>query len=203
MVISRKNELISGKKWGVYMWLFVKLLLILVFCFCTSNMIIFYMCFEFTIIPTLSLIIGWGYQPERLKAGFYFVFYTITASLPLLGVISYMWFDAYRINLCLLSFGVGSGSPQLLSVLWVLSALAFLVKIPIYFFHLWLPKAHVEAPLAGSIILAGVLLKLGVYGLFLFYGVLYGICSFFSELVLVIGVWGGVLSCFICFLIFE
>ena len=102
----------------------------------------------------------WGYQPERLEAGTYLIIYTITASLPLLISLLIIQKQTGSIS-WLLSPHIGTQSILLnLSLI-----LAFLAKIPIYPLHLWLPKAHVEAPVAGSIILARVLLKLGVYGL--------------------------------------
>ena len=106
-------------------------------------------------IPTLFLILGWGYQPERLQAGIYLLFYTLLASLPLLVGIFYIYYSDNLIFFIINTFYIGN------IYLYLRIILAFLVKMPIFIVHLWLPKAHVEAPVRGSIILAGILLKLG------------------------------------------
>nr|YP_009240920.1 NADH dehydrogenase subunit 4 [Neoscona nautica]ALF63154.1 NADH dehydrogenase subunit 4 [Neoscona nautica] len=148
-----------------YSYLFISsILLILLLTFSSSNMFSFYMLFELVLIPTLLLITKIGYQPERLQAGIYLMIYTIVASLPLILGILYFSKSPNFISL-------NSNCQQ--TKIMIIFILAFLVKMPMFLFHLWLPKAHVEAPVEGSMILAAVLLKLGGYGLIRFAPLLY------------------------------
>lgn len=130
----------------------------------SSSIFEFYLNFEITLFPIFIIILGWGYQPERLAAGTALIIYTIVGSLPLFVFISisnsnytrFFWglIDSYR------SYSF--------DICFYLTIVAFLVKLPIFLFHMWLPKAHVEAPVYGSIFLAGTLLKLGGIGLIRF-----------------------------------
>lgn len=107
--------------------------LILVLTFSSSNLLLFYFYFEVSLIPTLLIIMGWGYQPERVQAGVYFLFYTLTASLPLLLGLIYIFFSFGRLDVLFLVFrGVNYYS----FFLFLFLRLAFLVKMPMFFTHL-------------------------------------------------------------------
>nr|YP_009434588.1 NADH dehydrogenase subunit 4 [Traulia minuta]ATE90481.1 NADH dehydrogenase subunit 4 [Traulia minuta] len=173
----------------------VLLLLIMLFCsFSSLSLLSFYIFFESSLIPTLLLILGWGYQPERLQAGIYLIFYTLVASLPLLLVL-FKVYDVVNTFYFPLLFDFGS----YYFMFYVFMILAFLVKMPMFLVHLWLPKAHVEAPISGSMILAGVLLKLGGYGIFRVMKVISYLGMKFNYFWLSLGLSGGVIVSFICF----
>lgn len=197
ILLARQTTLNNSKspKWFVFYIIILNLILVLTFS--TNNLLLFYIAFERSLIPTLLLILGWGYQPERLQAGIYLMIYTITASLPLL--IRLIILTSINNHL---SISLQIMPPQLthsLSTLWwLITLLAFIVKIPLYLVHLWLPKAHVEAPVAGSIILAGILLKLGRYGILRMTYLFQKINYLLTPLISRIALWGACITRLIC-----
>jgi len=130
--------------------------------------------------PVTLIMIGWGYQPERIQAGIYFIGYLFLFGLVLVLLVSYLvWFGGILLFYC--NFKVAP------LFLFLISA-PFLVKLPIYFLHYWLPKAHVESPTLGSMVLASLILKMGGYGLVVFFLKLGGGVN---RVVIFVLVWGG------------
>lgn len=177
-----------------FSFLIIFLLLILILAFLSINLFIYYLFFEISLIPTLFLILGWGYQPERLQAGFYLLFYTLFGSFPLLICILYFYVNNNSLFYIIFNNLVDNNIYIYISLIF-----AFLVKIPIFIVHLWLPKAHVEAPISGSIILAGVLLKLGGYGLIRVFILVQFIGLKINFFWIRIRLFGGILISLICF----
>nr|BAD19007.1 NADH dehydrogenase subunits 4 [Neocalanus cristatus] len=143
--------------------LFLFLNLSLVLSFLSHSILMFYFFFEWSLLPIFMIIMGWGYQLERLKASMYLLFYTLFASLPLLLII--LLVTANLASTSMFYMGILSNFMFKSPVMLMMLITAFLVKFPMFFVHQWLPKAHVEAPVSGSMILAGILLKLGGYGM--------------------------------------
>lgn len=193
ILIAREGVYRNLNFYRIFLFLVLILLIFLFLTFRRISLFIFYLFFERRLIPTLLLILGWGYQPERLQAGVYLLFYTLLASLPLLVGIFYLINYSFSLSLYLLK-----DISVFYDLFYLCIIFAFLVKMPIFLVHLWLPKAHVEAPVAGSIILAGVLLKLGGYGLLRVYRfiLLRGVINNFVWVS--ISLVGGVLVSLIC-----
>lgn len=145
--------------------------------FCARDIIFFYICFEFTLIPMFVLISLWG-STNRKKAAIKFFLFTFTGSvIALAGLVYVAWYAAnapggklsgWTFDIATLEAAARTmDAKQQAFVLLALMA-GFAVKVPLFPVHTWLPLAHTEAPTAGSVILAGVLLKLGTYALFRF-----------------------------------
>nr|YP_010390250.1 NADH dehydrogenase subunit 4 [Virpazaria ripkeni]UPV69730.1 NADH dehydrogenase subunit 4 [Virpazaria ripkeni]UPV69743.1 NADH dehydrogenase subunit 4 [Virpazaria ripkeni] len=183
-----------NKNWK-YMCTLNVLCSFLIITFSVTNLFLFYFFFEASLIPTLLLIIIWGYQPERLQAGSYMMLYTVFASLPLLIFILYLNMSKFSMNMYTLSLL----NLSLKNFFLLLIIVAFLTKLPMFGIHLWLPKAHVEAPLSGSMILAGILLKLGGYGLYLI-NKCFLVTNHNLTLIMVnyMSLWGGLMATLMC-----
>lgn len=144
---------------------FINLFIVCVFIslYLTHNLFVFYIIFEISVLPIIFYISSWGYSLDRIKAIIYMFIYTFFFSLPFLLSILYL-IKLSRANIIFSRIK----SFLLNDALMIFCLTIFLVKIPVWGFHLWLPKAHVEASTEGSIILAGVVLKLAGIGLIKF-----------------------------------
>nr|BAB70062.1 NADH dehydrogenase subunit 4 [Neoscopelus microchir] len=201
MILASQNHMAHEpqNRQRTYISLLTSLQFFLVLAFGATEIFMFYIMFEATLIPTLMIITRWGNQAERLNAGTYFLFYTLAGSLPLLVALLLLQNEAGTLSLLTLQYG----KPLLLStwsnkMWWAGCLIAFLVKMPLYGVHLWLPKAHVEAPIAGSMILAAVLLKLGGYGMMRMMALLDPLSKELAYPFIILALWGVIMTGSIC-----
>nr|YP_010868559.1 NADH dehydrogenase subunit 4 [Sacculina confragosa]WGU20856.1 NADH dehydrogenase subunit 4 [Sacculina confragosa] len=157
----------------------------------SDNLMLFYVLFEFNLVPLFVLMMKSGHNKNRLLSGVYIYIYTVLTSLPFLIIVVYflqLGLSSF-VNLYIYSFTLNYFISLVIFI-------PFLMKFPLFGLHLWLPKAHVESPTSGSMILAGVMMKLGVYAIWQFF-----FCVYESEAKAVtvgLSLLGGVYSSFMC-----
>nr|UZT67563.1 NADH dehydrogenase subunit 4 [Oberthuerella sharkeyi] len=190
MILSFMN--LNYKK--IYLYNLIFLLFSLMFSFNSINYFIFYLFFEISMIPTLLLIIGWGKQFERIEAGMYMIMYTLFSSLPMMMILLKIYYINFSLSMIFLN------NLNLINneYMYMYLMLPFLIKLPMFFFHLWLPKAHVEAPVSGSMILAGIMLKLGGYGILRIILMMEKLNLKFNYLIITISLIGSLYISLVC-----
>nr|YP_009407673.1 NADH dehydrogenase subunit 4 [Pseudogobius fulvicaudus]AIX03633.1 NADH dehydrogenase subunit 4 [Pseudogobius fulvicaudus] len=201
MIIASQNHMTNEpiNRQRMYISLLTSLQIFLIMAFSATELLLFYIMFEATLIPTLILITRWGNQAERLNAGTYFLFYTLAGSLPLLVALLLLQNSTGSLSLLTLQYFSATPMTSIADKLWWAGCLvAFLVKMPLYGMHLWLPKAHVEAPIAGSMVLAAVLLKLGGYGMIRMMTILEPLTKELSYPFIILALWGVIMTGSIC-----
>ena len=168
-----------------YMIAFLFLETVMIGMFCSIDILLFYVFFEAVLIPMFLIIGIWGGE-RRIYASFKFFLYTLLGSVLMLIAIIFIYQKTNSMNINFLQ-GNYFFSKKVQIYLWLAFFASFAVKIPMWPFHTWLPDAHVEAPTAGSVILAGVLLKMGGYGFIRFsLGILPEASAFFMPLIIIL-----------------
>ena len=163
--------------------------------FCILDVLLFYIFFESVLIPMYLIIGVWGSRERKVRASYFFFIYTLLGSVFMLLSILYIYYQVGSTDYeVLLSFSFSSLEQK---IMWLTFFTSFATKVPMIPVHLWLPEAHVEAPTAGSVILAGVLLKLGTYGFLRFSFPLFPeACFYFTPFVYALSVVGVVYASF-------
>nr|YP_010584116.1 NADH dehydrogenase subunit 4 [Aphidius colemani]UZT28761.1 NADH dehydrogenase subunit 4 [Aphidius colemani] len=180
-----------------FLLIMIMLIMILMVSFFSINLMIFFIFFELSLIPIMLLILGWGMQINRIQATMYMIFYTLFGSLPLLMMIMMIYNKMNTLMFNMLNlFNISNNIMNMFYYMMLISA--FLIKMPMYMVHLWLPKAHVEAPISGSMILAGIMLKLGSYGIFRLMLIFPKLFIKFNIIFIIISIIGSIYSSLIC-----
>lgn len=163
--------------------------------FCILDLLLFYIFFESVLIPMYLIVGVWGSRERKIRAAYFFFLYTLLGSVLMLLSILYIYYQVGTTDYeVLLSFVF---SPTEQKIIWLSFFMSFATKVPMVPVHLWLPEAHVEAPTAGSVILAGVLLKLGTYGFIRFsFPLLPEACFYFTPFVYALSAAGIVYASF-------
>nr|YP_003667993.1 NADH dehydrogenase subunit 4 [Oesophagostomum quadrispinulatum]CAQ56170.1 NADH dehydrogenase subunit 4 [Oesophagostomum quadrispinulatum] len=184
MIFIYGTVLISEKNFNLLMLSAILIMICLMF-FISSNMLMLYMYFELSMFPILIMILGYGSQIEKINSGYYLLFYAAICSFPFLFI---YYKSMFMFTVCYFDFII---TWELFFIL----SLSFMMKFPVYFLHLWLPKAHVEAPTTASMLLAGLLLKLGTAG----YLRILGSMNFvYNNFWIIISLLGMILASFSC-----
>nr|AGY95429.1 NADH dehydrogenase subunit 4 [Hypodontus macropi] len=184
MIFIYGMVLISEKNFNLLMLSAILIVICLMF-FVSSNMLMLYMYFELSLFPILVMILGYGSQIEKVNSGYYLLFYAAVCSFPFLFI---YYKSMFMFTMCYFDF------IMTWEMFFILS-LSFMMKFPVYFLHLWLPKAHVEAPTTASMLLAGLLLKLGTAG----YLRILGSMNFvYNNFWIIISLLGMILASFSC-----
>lgn len=192
-ILTSWNSVGHSLKEFLIAFLFLDFLLIGVFC--VLDLLFFYIFFESVLIPMFLIVGIWGSRERKILAAYYFFLYTLLGSVVMLLATLYILEQVGTTDYeVLLTFSFSEVEQKFL---WFAFFLSFASKVPMVPVHLWLPEAHVEAPTAGSVILAGVLLKLGTYGFIRFSLPLFPQASFFfAPLVYTISAIGIVYTSF-------
>lgn len=158
---------------------------LLFFAFFSVDLFFFYIFFESVLIPMFIMVSVWGSRARKIRASYMLFFFTLLSSIIMLLAMLKLYIECGTLDIRALRLIIFEENFQCL--LWWPFFLAFSVKIPVFPFHVWLPEAHVEAPTGGSVLLAGVLLKLGVFGFLRFLIPIFPFASaYFSPFVFVL-----------------
>lgn len=176
--------LISEKNFNLLILRAILIVICLMF-FVSRNMLMLYIYFELSLFPILVIILGYGIQIEKINSGYYLLFYAAVCSFPFLFI---YYKRIFIFSYCYFDFVI---TWELFFIL----SLSFIIKFPVYFLHLWLPKAHVEAPTTARILLAGLLLKLGTAG---YLRILSSINFVYNNFWIIISLLGIILASFSC-----
>jgi proton-translocating NADH-quinone oxidoreductase chain M len=157
-----ENDLKGNNHWKIYCLVFLALEILLLIAFSARDFLVFYLFFEAVLMPMFLLLGMFGSRPRNMRAAYQMFLVSLMGSLPMLVGVWMLNYQCGSTDWSVLSTTYISPNRQL--ILWLLWAIGFAVKTPLIPLHGWLPEAHANAPTGGSVVLAGILLKLGTYG---------------------------------------